>query len=64
MESMDFLRGLSQLRLEFELIGYMNTADNQHIAVVLFNLSPRLRNQAPFAGGDFARFQRAAKSAG
>jgi hypothetical protein len=41
----------------------MNAANDQYLAV-FFNLSFCLRNQPPFTGRNFTRFQRAAKSAG
>jgi len=45
------------------MIGNMNTTNNQDIAI-FFNFTPCLRNQSSLTGRYFARFQRAAKSAG
>jgi hypothetical protein len=46
------------VRVDFEIIGDVNSPNDQYIAV-LFNLASRFTNKPAFTGGDSARFQRA-----
>ncbi len=54
---------LPLLRVRFQMVGNVDTPDNQHIPVFL-NLPARFRIEFSLTGGNFARFQRAAKCSG
>ena len=55
--------GLPLIRIRFQMIGNMDTLDNQHFPV-FFNLTPRFRIEFSLTGRNFARFQRATKCSG
>ena len=60
---MHFFDGFAVLRAGLQVIYHMDSLDYQNLTF-LFNFSLRLAAQQTFAGGNLARFQRAAKSAG
>lgn len=57
------LGGIELLQIHFELIGYVDAADDQHLLFDL-DLTDRFRGQIAFACRDTARLQRASEGAG
>ena len=62
MDSVRTLRCRALLRAQSKLVGHVDAANDQHVAVLL-NLSGCLRREEALAGWDLARFQRTAKGA-
>ena len=60
---MHLFGGLPLIRVRFQMIGNMDTPDNQHFPV-FFNLTARFRIEFFLTGRNFARFQHAAKCSG
>jgi hypothetical protein len=63
MKAEDLFRSFALRRIELQVVGHVNPADDQHLPVQ-FHLPGRLRVQPPFAGRDPARLQRATKGPG
>ena len=63
VEPMDTLRELAVCGIEFQVVGDVDTANDEHLPVQ-FDLTGRVRGQPPLAGRDPARLQRAPKGAG
>jgi len=63
MKIMHPFGGLSLTQVRFQVIGNMDTPDNQHFPD-FFNLTARFRIEFSLTGRNFAPFQRTAKCSG